>query len=132
MLKVIKKNLNIFVAGFGCCKQEIYASRAPLYDIEKLGVNFVSLPESADLLIIQGLINKKYAERVIAYYKLMKKPKWAALLGTCVIDNCIFGSNKGIDMIKEEIPIDVYIPGCPPRPEAFIYAILRIVNRDDY
>ncbi|MGM0367894.1 MAG: hypothetical protein ACQEP2_04885 [Actinomycetota bacterium] len=132
MKKFVKKNLNILVAGFGCCKQEIYASRAPLYDVGKMGINFVCLPEMADLLIVQGFINEDYAGRVISFYESMAKPKWVAMLGTCAIDGCIFGQNRATGIMRKEIPIDIYVPGCPPRPEAFIYSILRLLDKYEY
>lgn len=132
MKKAIKKSLNIYVAGFGCCKQEIYASSAPVYDVEKLGVKFVNLPELADLLIIQGFINEVYAKRLIEFYNMMREPKIVALFGTCTIDSYGFGGREGIEMIKKEIPIEIYVPGCPPRPEAFIYSLLRVIDKDEY
>ena len=64
---LIKNNLNILVAGFGCCKQEIYAASGPLYDIARLGVNFVSIPEDADVLVIQGFYNSLGEERLLDY-----------------------------------------------------------------
>jgi len=128
----VKKNLSILVTGFGCCKQEIYAVRNPLYDLERFGATFVSCPEDADLLIIQGFMNPQMQARIINFYNRMAHPKWVALVGTCALEGCTLGDNADqLEQLKEEIPVDLYVPGCPPRPESFIFAILRLMDRQD-
>ncbi|MDD3776090.1 MAG: NADH-quinone oxidoreductase subunit NuoB [Actinomycetota bacterium] len=132
MKTAVKKNLNILVAGFGCCKHEIYAAKGPLYDVERFGATFVAYPEDADLLVIQGFINPQMQARILDYYKRMASPKWVALVGTCAIDGNILESNQHQPHSwADEIPIDIYVPGCPPRPEAFIYALLRLLDRQE-
>jgi len=131
MESAVKRNLNVLVAGFGCCKQEVYSTRSPLYDIERLGINFVSLPEDADLLVVQGFLNPQGAARVVDYYQRMRKPKWVAFLGTCVLDrNILCSGSQPLEELRKEIPADIFIPGCPPRPEAFIYAILKLLDKE--
>ncbi|MGM0365653.1 MAG: hypothetical protein ACQEP5_03855 [Actinomycetota bacterium] len=132
MKKAVKKSLNVLVIGFGCCKPEIYSTRSPLYDIERLGINFVSLPEDADLLVVQGFLNPQGAARVLDCYQRMNNPKWVAFLGTCVLDrNMLSSGNQTLEELKKELPADIFIPGCPPRPEAFIYAILKLLDKED-
>jgi NADH-quinone oxidoreductase subunit B len=129
MRSLVKNNLNFLIAGFGCCKQEILAANGPLYDISRFGINFVSLPEDADVLVIHGFYNSMSEERVIEYYNRMRDPKWVMAVGKCVVDKNLLCNNYMIlKNIKERIDIDIYIPGCPPRPEAFIYAILRLLD----
>jgi NADH:ubiquinone oxidoreductase subunit B-like Fe-S oxidoreductase len=129
MRSLVKNNLNLLVAGFGCCKQEIFSSNSPLYDISRYGINFVSLPEDADVLVVQGFYNKIGEERILGYYYAMKDPKWVIAVGKCVVDGNLFCKNfKVLGSVKSKFDIDIYIPGCPPRPEAFMYAILRLLD----
>ncbi len=131
MSSIEKSSLNIFVAGFGCCKQEIFATRGPLYDIQRFGVNFVSLPEDADILVVQGLYNQEGLDRVIDIYRNMDSPRWVFGVGSCVLDENIFRENsKLLRKFREKIKMDMFIPGCPPRPEAFIYSILKFIRGD--
>ncbi len=129
MFSIEKNSLNIFVAGFGCCKQEIFATRGPLYDIQRFGVNFVRLPEDADILVVQGLYNQEGLDRVLDIYRNMDSPRWVFGVGSCVIDENIFRKNsKSLRKFREKIKMDMFIPGCPPRPEAFIYSILKFIQ----
>jgi len=130
MKSSFKSNLNLLVVGFGCCRQEIYAAEGPLYDIQRFGVNFVNLPEDADILVIQGFFNKIGIKRVLDMYERMSYPKWTVAVGKCMLSESLFGcDNKLFEEFKSRLNIEVYIPGCPPRPEAFIYGILRLVDK---
>jgi len=130
MKSASKNNLNLLVVGFGCCRQEIYAASGPLYDIERFGVNFVNLPEDADVLVIQGFFNRIGIERVLDIYRKMSYPKWVVAVGRCVLDENLFSSSsKLLEEFKEKVDIDVYVPGCPPRPEAFLYSILKLIDK---
>lgn len=124
-----RSNLNILVAGFGCCKSEIFASRGPLYDIQRFGLNFVTVPENADILVIQGMYNRESLQRMIEVYDRMDDPRWVFAVGSCIIDRSILNSDSGIlEKFRERVKIDMYVPGCPPRPEAFIYAVLKFLD----
>ncbi|GAH90176.1 unnamed protein product, partial [marine sediment metagenome] len=126
MPSLARSNLNILVAGLGCCKQEIFATQGALYDIQRFGVNFVSTAEEADILVIQGFYNKKGITRVLNIYDRMSSPKWIIAVGSCVLNENLFKlESKLLSQLRNKVAINMYIPGCPPRPEAFIYAILR-------
>lgn len=135
MLSVIKNNLNLLIVGFGCCKQEIYATKGPLYDIQRFGISFVNLPEDADVLVVQGFFNEKGLERVLEIYERMTAPKWVIAVGRCVLsmsfpeDKPGFREGSLLEKLKCKAEVDVFVPGCPPRPEAFIYSILRLVDK---
>ncbi len=132
MKAVVKRNLNVLVAGFGCCKQELYSARGPVYDAERLGIHFVCLPEDADLLVVQGFLNPQGAARAVDYYQRMKKPKWVAFLGACVLDrNMLSASRQLMEEVRKKLPAHLFIPGCPPRPESFIYAIHKLVEKEE-
>ncbi|MCL4378820.1 MAG: NADH-quinone oxidoreductase subunit B [Actinobacteria bacterium] len=128
---LIKSSLNIYIAGYGCCKQEILASAGPVYDISRFGVSFVSYPESADVLILQGFYNGRGLVKLINIYNQMAAPKWTIALGKCAIENLSYegSGNNLLTEFKKRLKVDVYVPGCPPRPEAFIYSILRIIEK---
>jgi NADH:ubiquinone oxidoreductase subunit B-like Fe-S oxidoreductase len=81
MRQLVKNSLNLFVAGFGCCKREIYATLSPTYDISRFGVNFVNLPEDADVLVIQGFYNRAGERRLLECYSSMKEPRWVIAAG---------------------------------------------------
>ncbi|MEA2016537.1 MAG: NADH-quinone oxidoreductase subunit B [Actinomycetota bacterium] len=123
-------NLNILVSGSGCCKQEIFATQGALYDIQRFGINFVNTPENADILVMQGFYNKKGIIRVLDIYKNMQQPKAIIAVGSCVLDGNPFDpGSKLLSWFRSRVKIIMYVPGCPPRPEAFMYAILRLLNK---
>lgn len=130
MKSSLKSNLNLLVVGFGCCRQEMYAAEGPLYDIQRFGVNFVNLPENADVLVIYGFFNKIWMKRVLDMYERMSYPKWTLAVGKCILSESLFGCDtKLFRKFKDRLNIEVHIPGCPPRPEAFIYGILRLMDK---
>ncbi len=127
---LIKSSFNIYISGFGCCKQEIIASTGPVYDISRFGISITSYPESADVLIVQGFLNRKYVKRLLEIYDAMKNPKWVVAYGKCAIENAFTESEDAlINTFKKKMDFNIYVPGCPPRPEAFIYAMLRLMEK---
>ena len=121
-MSVVKSNLNIFIANYGCCKQEILATEAPVYDISRFGARFVNIPEDADLLVIQGFNSERSLSRILKIYESMREPKWVICVGKCMIDD------QEPDFLKG-IKVDVFVPGCPPRPEAFLFGLLRLFDK---
>jgi len=129
MRSLVKNNLNLLVAGFGCCKQEIFATTGPTYDISRFGINFVCVPEDADVLVIQGFYNEEGEKRLLEIYEMMRKPKWVIAAGKCIADKSLMDKNYDFTRrMEKNINIDMYVPGCPPRPEAFIFAVLRLLE----
>lgn len=130
MPSLVKSNLNMIVVGFGCCKQEILATQGPLYDIQRFGVNFVNTAEDADILIIQGFFNEKGISRVLDIYGRMRPPRGIIAVGSCVLNENLFDlESKLLKKFRKRVGINMYVPGCPPRPEAFIYAVLEFLSR---
>jgi NADH-quinone oxidoreductase subunit B len=109
------------VANYGCCKQEILATEATIYDISRFGVKFVNIPEEADLLVLQGFRSEELDSRILSIYKKMRDPKWVMAFGKCMSEE-----EPGF---LGDIKVDVYVPGCPPRPEAFIFALIRLFDK---
>jgi NADH:ubiquinone oxidoreductase subunit B-like Fe-S oxidoreductase len=130
MPSLVKSNLNMIVVGFGCCKQEILATQGPLYDIQRFGVNFVNTAEDADILVIQGFFNEEGISRVLDIYGRMRPPRGIIAVGSCVLNENLFDlESKLLKKFRKRVGINMYVPGCPPRPEAFIYAVLEFLSR---
>lgn len=108
-----------------CCAFELLATAASRFDISRFGMEIIrASPRQADLLITAGTITWKMAPQIKRVYDQMAEPKWVIAMGACGISGGIFkGSYAVVPGYNRIIPIDVYLPGCPPRPEALLYAI---------
>ncbi|MHC4391857.1 MAG: NADH-quinone oxidoreductase subunit B [Planctomycetota bacterium] len=115
--------------GLACCAIEMMAVGAAKYDLDRFGSGpFRATPRQADLMIVAGTVNHKMAPRVKRLYDQMPEPKYVIAMGACTVGGgpyAKFGYHvlKGVDLI---IPVDVHVPGCPPRPEALLEGIFRI------
>lgn len=119
--------------GLACCAIEMIATTMARYDLARFGAEvFRPSPRQADLMIVAGTVTKKMAPQVVRLYNQMPEPKYVISMGACAISGGPFkqGYNvlKGIDRY---IPVDIYIPGCPPRPEALIDAFLALQKKID-
>jgi NADH-quinone oxidoreductase subunit B len=117
--------------GLACCAIEMIATSMARYDIARFGSEvFRPSPRQADLMIVAGTVTKKMAPQVVRLYNQMPNPKYVIAMGACAISGGPFkqGYNvlKGIDRY---IPVDVHIPGCPPRPEALLHALLTLQEK---
>lgn len=110
-----------------CCGIEFMATMASTYDLGRFGSERLSFsPRQADLLMVMGTIAKKMGPILRQVYEQMAEPKWVLSMGACASSGGVFDSYSVLQGIDQIIPVDVYIPGCPPRPEQVIDGILRI------
>ncbi len=119
--------------GLACCAIEMIATTMARYDLARFGAEvFRPSPRQADLMIVAGTVTKKMAPQVVRLYNQMPEPKYVIAMGACAISGGPFkqGYNvlKGIDRF---MPVDVHIPGCPPRPEALIHAFMTLQKKID-
>lgn len=118
--------------GLACCAMEMMATAATKYDLDRFGSGvFRASPRQADLMIVAGTVTHKMAPRVKRLYEQMPDPKYAIAMGACVIGGGPYSRYgyhvvQGVDLV---VPVDVYVPGCPPRPEALIDAIRKLQER---
>ena len=110
-----------------CCGIEYMATMGSNYDVARFGMERMSFsPRQADLLIVAGTISKKLAPILKQVYEQMAEPKWVLSVGACASSGGIFDTYSVLQGIDRVIPVDVYVPGCPPRPEQIIEGIMNI------
>jgi len=128
VLNVARAN-SIFPATFGlaCCAIEMMSTVSPRYDIARFGAEaFRASPRQADLLIISGRVSIKMAPIVRRIYDQMLEPKWAISMGACSSSGGMFSNYAVVQGADKFMPIDIHVPGCPPRPEALMYGFNKL------
>lgn len=131
--KLFGRSLQIREVDSGSCNgcdYEINALNNPVNDLERLGISFVASPRHADMLLVTGTAARNMQQALVKTYEATPDPKLVVAVGACACSGGIFrdtyATNNGIDSL---VPVDVYIPGCPPRPQAIIYGILKALDR---
>lgn len=127
--KYLDRSLWVFHLNTGSCNGcdiEIVALLTPRYDVERFGIKLVGSPKHADVLLITGPVNRKMLPRLKLIYEQTPDPKAVIVVGTCGTSGGVFYDSYNIvGPVDKHIPVDVYVPGCPVRPEAIINGVLK-------
>jgi len=111
------------------CDIEILATLTPRYDLERFGVKLMGSPRHADVLVCTGPVTKQARERLVRIYEQMHEPKFVVAVGSCALSGGVFqGCYNVMGGIDQVLPVNAYIPGCPPRPEAIIDGVIKLIG----
>jgi len=111
------------------CELEIHALNNVFYDIERFGIRFVASPRHADVLLVTGPVTKNMRDALKATYEAMPSPKWVVSAGSCALDGGCFAGSYAVDGgVAGVIPVDLHIPGCPPRPIEILEKLLALLE----
>lgn len=116
--------------GLACCAIEMMATSASRYDLARFGSElYRASPRQADLMIVSGRVSQKMAPVIRQLYEQMPDPKWVIAMGDCASCGGVFNNYAILQGVDRVVPVDVYVPGCPPRPEALIDSIIKLQER---
>lgn len=113
--------------GLACCAIEMMAGQASHYDMSRFGMELMrASPRQSDLMIVAGRVSRKMAPVLRRLYDQMPEPKWVIAMGDCASCGGIFNNYAIVQGVDEVVPVDVYVAGCPPRPEALIHGVMTL------
>jgi NADH-quinone oxidoreductase subunit B len=119
--------------GLACCAIEMMSTAMARFDMDRFGAGiFRSTPRQSDLMIVSGTVNKKMGPLLVTLYEQMPSPKWVIAMGNCAISGGPFvfeGQYNVIEGVDKLVPVDVYIPGCPPRPEGLLEGLMKLEEK---
>ncbi|MDB5059954.1 MAG: hycG [Chloroflexi bacterium] len=131
--RLFRRSLHIRQVDAGSCNGcefEVSTILGPRYDVQRFGIDFVASPRHADLLLVTGPVTRHLHGPLLDAYEAMAEPRLVAAMGACPITGGVFaGSYAVVGPLDRVLPVDLYIPGCPPRPEAILHGLLLLLGR---
>ncbi len=116
--------------GLACCAIEMMATQAAHFDLSRFGMELMrASPRQSDLMIVAGRVSRKMAPVLRRLYDQMPEPKWVIAMGDCASCGGVFNNYAIVQGVDEVVPVDVYVAGCPPRPEALIHGIMKLQEK---
>jgi len=117
------------IFGLACCAIEMMATGSAAYDFDRFGIIFRGSPRQSDVMIVAGTVTKKMAPLVRKVYDQMPEPRYVVAMGSCACSGNVYDTYSTVQGCDEFLPVDVYIPGCPPRPEALLYGMMKLQEK---
>jgi Ni,Fe-hydrogenase III small subunit len=131
--RLFRRSLHIRQVDAGSCNGcefEVSALMGPFYDAQRFGIDIVASPRHADMLLVTGPVTRHLRQAVLDSYEAMAEPRLVAAMGVCPISGGVFARSYAVEgPLDRIIPVDVYIPGCPPRPQALLHGLLLALGR---
>jgi Ni,Fe-hydrogenase III small subunit len=131
--RLFQHSLHVRVVDSGSCNGcefELATLLGPAYDLQRFGIDIVASPRHADLLLVTGVITRHSRQPLLDAYEAMAEPRLVAAMGVCPINGGIFAGSYAVEgPLDRLVPVDVYIPGCPPRPHAILHGLLLLLGR---
>ena len=119
----------VFTFGLACCAIEMMAAGAGRFDFDRYGTIFRASPRQSEVMVVSGTVTKKYAPFIRRLYDQMAEPKWVISMGSCANTGGMFNTYSTVQGVDRIIPVDLYLPGCAPRPETLQYAVLMLQQK---